>query len=314
MKAITFDRYGGPENLAVADLPSPVPDVGEVVVKVHSAGINPLDTYIRKGSLKAIIRLKMPAIVGSDFSGVIEEVGAGVEKFRPGDAVFGATQIEKGEGAYAEFAKASEDEITHKPDGLSFEEAAALPVAGLTAYQGLAAHGKVSSGSNVLILGGSGGVGSFAIQIGKILGAHVTAVCSSKHRDYVMDLGADTFLDYETENPYLSEKPYDTVFDCVGKYEFAKMKPVMAPNSVYVTTDPSPLNLMLQFVTSIDEKKHKIMMVDRNQQNLADLAKLYEGGKLRVPIDRVFTPEESVEAHRMMEEGHVAGKLVIRMS
>ncbi|MDY6897559.1 MAG: NAD(P)-dependent alcohol dehydrogenase, partial [Cyanobacteriota bacterium] len=258
MKAMVIYEYGGADVLRYEEVEAPKIKPDELLVKVHAAGVNPIDWKIRKGMLKVISGNKFPMIIGFDLAGEVLEVGSQVESFRVGDEIYGSLSVPG--GAYAELAAVSQKVAAVKPANVSFEEAAALPVAALTALQSLRDKANIQPSQTVLVNGASGGVGIFAVQIAKALGAEVTGVCSSKNLDFVKSLGADFTIDYTQQDFTQNQVQYDIILDAVAKQTFDNCKKVMKPNGVYVTTLPSFQNMISIGLTSLfGSKKAKFI-------------------------------------------------------
>ena len=322
MQAIAYRCYGSPDVLALETVPKPVPGETEILVRVRAAGVNPLDWHYMRGSpyvmrLASGIGRPGDSRLGVDFAGVVESTGAKVTRFRPGDAVFGG-----GWGSFAEYLLVDEDQaVVAKPDNISFAEAAAVPVAGITALQALRDKGGVEAGDKVLINGASGGVGPFAVQIARHLGAEVTGVCSARNADMVRELGADRVLDYR-EVSYLDlDDRYDVIVDNVGNYGLLENRRVMQPDGTMVLVGgPSgdwigPLIRPLSAVVInpfVDEEFAPFI----SRFNVADiqlLADLLASGAIRPVIDRRYTLDELPDAIRYSEEGHARAKIIVEM-
>jgi NADPH:quinone reductase-like Zn-dependent oxidoreductase len=246
-------------------------------------------------------------ILGYDFAGQVESVGKDVSEFQPDDEVFGTS---KGAGGFADYLCTTEDLILNKPSNVSFEDAASVPAVGVTALQGLQKHGKIQSGQNVLINGASGGIGTNAVQIAKLLGANVTGVCSTSNLDMVRSLGADEAIDYTKEDFTQSEQVYDLIFDVVAKNSFSECKSILKPDGRYVTTAFS-LGLALKAKMVIGGKKMIPFVANPSRSDLIFLKDLLEDGNLKPVIDRRYKLEQVPDAIRYLEEGHVKGKLII---
>ena len=317
MKAIAIDGYGGVDQLRLRELPEPRPQSDEVLMRVRAAGVNPVDWKIRQGQLRFILRPEFPYVPGGDIAGEVVEAGAGAAPFKRGDFVVASMDFRKG-GGYAELAVAKKSAIALKPASLSFAEAASLPVAACTALQALRDLSKVSSGANVLILGGAGGVGHFAVQIAKALGAKISATCGPANIAFVRSLGADRVIDYSEENFTAQPDRYDAIFDAVGKSSFAVCRPLLAPGGTYVTTLPGPNVLFWSGVQSIagifgTTKRAKGILVRPNGKDLAFLCQLADEGKLRPAVSLTLPLERAAEAHQASEEGHIRGKIVLEV-
>lgn len=317
MKAIVIDGYGGVERLQLRDLPEPVPGEGEVLVRARAAGVNPLDWKIRQGRLRHLISVRFPFIPGSDIAGEVVATGAGAVAFKPGDAVLGFLEMRRG-GGYAELAVAKESALALKPQALSFAEAGAMPIAAGTALQALRGPGGVSGGKHVLILGGAGGVGHFAVQIAKALGAaRVTATCGSANVEFLRTLGADTVIDYGREDfTTRADERYDLIFDTVAKSSFMSCRHLLTPDGVYVTTLPA-LDLFLwdavQRILRIfgPAQQARLIVVRPRGADLAFLGELAEQGKLKPVVSAAYPLARAAEAQEASAGGHVRGKIVL---
>jgi len=329
MKAARIHRYGGPEVLVVEDVPVPEPAPGEVLVAVHASSVNPVDTKIRRGYQRAVVRRRLPTVLGMDLSGVVEAVGPGVEGFAPGDEVF-ASPNHRGDGTYAEYARVKVAELAPKPANLTHEEAASLPLVALTAWQCL--DGRAQPGDRVLIQAGSGGVGTAAIQLAKHLGATVTTTCSGRNADLVRELGADSVVDYTQERFWEVLEPQDLALDALGGAERRRLRQVLRRGGRLVSVNSdlpalarrvgpylgvvaAALKLAAAILWSRLSRNVRLTPVVRSPdgQALAHLARLTESGALRPIIDRVYPLEEIAEAHRYSESGRARGKIVIRI-
>jgi NADPH:quinone reductase-like Zn-dependent oxidoreductase len=321
MKAIVQDKYGSPDVLELRDIDKPQIADEEVLVRVHAAGVGRDVWHVMTGLPYPIrlagygLRAPKNPVIGSDVAGVVEAVGKNVSRFRPGDEVFGI-----GKGSYAEYARALEDKLAPKPANLTFEQAAVLAISALTALQGLRDHGRVEPGQEVLIIGASGGVGTFAVQIAKAFGAHVTGVCSTTKVDMVSSIGADHVIDYTREDFAEGEQRYDLILDIGGNSSLSRLRRALTPQGTLVITggegggrwlggtDRQIRALLLsRFVgqklgTFINKENHEDMLV---------LKELIESGKVTPVIDRTYPLAEVPEAIRYLEEGHAQGKVVI---
>lgn len=315
MKAAVFNTQGPAEVLTYAEVEKPEAKYGEVLVKVHATSINPLDWKIRKGGFKIITFGRTPFILGADLSGTVEAVGKGVTRFKPGDEVFGLVNVYSGKGGYAQYATTDADSLSLKPASVSFVEAAALPVVALTALQAFRDKADLQPGQHVLINGASGGVGTMAVQLAKLMGAEVTGVCSTKNLDLVKSLGADHVIDYTKTDFTKGNVLYDVVFDVVPNSSFSESSRIMKSKSTYITTMPRPRSLLMTALTSISPgKKVKVSMLGPNShQNLDYISQLVSQGKLKVVIDKVYPLSEAAQAHTYAEKGHVSGKVVLQV-
>lgn len=320
MKAVVIDRYGGSETLKLRDLPDPgPPGPGQVLLKVRATSVNPLDWKIRNGSMRLLMPAKFPLVLGHDVAGEVVEIGPEVTRFQPGDEVFGGIDVKRHGGAYAELALIPEAALAPKPPALSFEEAAALPMSALTSLQALRDKGELVAGEDVLINGASGGVGHFAIQIARALGARVTAVTSAKNFEFVRGLGAHEVIDYEEEDFTGRDQTWDVIFDAVANRTYTDCEPVLARDGgIYITTLGGPKLMIWIGLTTLgglfgQRKRARFVMVKYKAEDLAFLARLVEQRRLRPEIQEVFELEKIREAHELSEGGHVRGKVVVRV-
>jgi NADPH:quinone reductase-like Zn-dependent oxidoreductase len=316
MKAIVYTKYGPPEVLQLKEVEKPSPEDNEVLVNVHAASVNAMDW--RPFTMPILARLIRGGLfepkntsLGADVAGRVEAVGATVKQFQPGDAVFGVSNA-----AFAEYACAAENELALKPANLSFEAAAAIPVAALTALQGLRDKGKFQPGQKVLINGAGGGVGTFAVQIAKSYGAEVTAVCSTRNLDMVRSIGADHVIDYTQEDVTKNGQRYDLILAANGYHSILDYRRALSPNGIYVVTGGSMAQifqgmLLGPLLSWTGSKKMGSMMTHSNQKDLVFLKELLEAGKVVPVIDRYYPLSEVVEAIRYLVEGHARGKVVI---
>ena len=314
MKAVVIARYGGPEVLEMKELDKPKLAAGQLLVKVKATAVNPIDWKIRSGSMKLFVRKELPFILGCDIAGEVAEVSAG-SKFAVGDAVLAAMPGDT--GAYAEYVAIAEDFVAKKPKNMSFEEAASMPAAAATALQALRDMGTVRAGQRVIVNGASGGVGLFAVQIGKALGAHVTGVCSGDNVALVRGLGADQVLDYKTDNIFQAAgEPFDMVFDLISNHDFGKWQKIMKPRSVYVAANPKNWGAAFgrqTFLNPFTSKKAFVIILKHTSESMRYLAELAEQGKLKAVVDRVFPLSEVAAAHKYSETGRAKGKIVLTM-
>lgn len=308
MKAITYDRYGGPEVLQLREVPEPPPAPGLARVRVHAAALNPKDLLLRKGKLRWLIRGGLPRIPGFDLAGeLIDEAGG----LPPGTKVFGMVQDHRG-GTCAELVRLPASELARMPAGLSFEEAAALPLASLTALQALRDELGVRPGQRVLLNGASGGVGTPAIQIAKALGAEVVAVCSERNGAFVRDLGADRALDYRTED-VTAERGLDHVFDIYGNLPWPIAKEMLRPGGRYCTTVPSPGAIARGALRRLGLHRAALVVVKSKRADLDQLRAWVEGGALRPVVDTTVDLPDSAAGHERLATRHVRGKVVVRV-
>jgi NADPH:quinone reductase-like Zn-dependent oxidoreductase len=258
MKAIIISRYGSPEVLQYEDVETPQIRPEQLLIKVHASSVNPIDWKTRKGMLSILTGNRFPLILGFDVAGEVLEVGSQVTRFKVGDAIYGSTNFPG--GAYAEFTVVSENLAAHKPINMTYEQAATVPLAALTALQALRDLGNVKSGQKVLINGASGGVGIFAVQIAKVLGAEVTGVSSSKNLDFVKSLNADLVIDYTLQDFTEGNVQYDIIFDVVAKRVFSDCRKVLKPNGVFISTLPNP-DVILQIALTAFLPGQKVKFV-----------------------------------------------------
>ncbi|MEC4887258.1 MAG: NAD(P)-dependent alcohol dehydrogenase [Scytonema sp. PMC 1070.18] len=313
MKAVVIRRYGSPEVLQYEEVEQPKIKPNEILVKVRASCVNPADWKIRQGMLQIVTGYNFPIILGFDLSGDVVEVGSQIKNFKPGDAIYANVGI-KG-GAYAEYAAVPEKNAALKPTNMTYEEAASLPVAALTALQSLRNLAHIKAGQTVLINGASGGVGTFAVQIAKALSTQVTGVCSTKNIDFVKSLGADRVIDYTKQDFTKESVQYDIILDAVGKESFSNCKKVLKPNGIYMTTLPSPESIVQSLLTAVlPGQKAKIILESPNTQDLAYLKEMVEAGKIRVVIDRTYPLKELAEAHAYSQTERAVGKIAIAVS
>ncbi|MDO3625137.1 NAD(P)-dependent alcohol dehydrogenase [Mucilaginibacter sp. BT774] len=320
MKAVTYSKYGPPGVLQINDVEIPVPNDNEVLIKVCAASVNPLDWHFMRGTpypVRLMTGLRKPKVerLGADVAGYIEVVGKNVTQFKAGDSVFGSCR-----GAFAEYACASESTLVIKPENVSFEQAASVPIGTLTALQGLRNKGRIQQGKHVLINGAAGGVGTFAVQIAKSFGADVTGVCSTRNMDMVRSIGAEHVFDYTRENFTQSAQCYDLIFDTVGNHSLSEYKRVLNQGGIYVGAGgPSdvwmigPIIHAIQalMLSSIGSKKFVGFLAKINKDDLILIKELMQSGKIAPVIDRSYKLTEIHEAIRYLEGGHARGKVVI---
>jgi NADPH:quinone reductase-like Zn-dependent oxidoreductase len=312
LKAAVFGRYGGNEVVEIRDIPAPVPEPGEVQVKVHAASVNPVDWKVRSGQARILTGSTFPKVLGYECAGEVAQTGPGAAPFRKGDRVVlytGAKRL----GAFAEYACASAGTVYPVPAGIPFEHAACLPIAGLTALQSLRDHGRLSAGMKVLINGASGGVGHFAIQVAKIFGAEVTGVCSSRNIEFVKGLGADRVIDRGKEDFTLGSIPYDLVFDAVSMSSFWDCRKVLAPAGVYVSTLPNATVLAQILTAFLPGRKARQMWVKPNAADIAWMTERITEGKVRVVIDAAYPLDRVTDALAASEGGRTRGKIVLML-
>lgn len=315
MKAAVIDRYGPPEVLHYTDVAQPPIKPDQLLVKVHASSINPIDWKIRKGMLKILTGTKFPLILGFDLAGEVVAVGDRVTRFQVGDQVYARLDQMVG-GAYAEYVAVAEKVAAHKPTTISYLEAAAVPLAAMTALQGLRDEGQLKAGQRVLINGASGGVGTYAVQLAKILGAgDVVGVCSAQNLDLVRQLGGDRAIDYHQHDFIQDNVRYDLIFDVVGNRSFNECKRVLQPQGIYVTTQPYPGNYARSLASRlIPGPKYNVVMQQSKAEDLTFLKVQIESGNLRSVVDRTFPLTDIAAAHAYAEQGHSVGKVAIAIS
>jgi NADPH:quinone reductase-like Zn-dependent oxidoreductase len=322
MKAIVYTRYGAPDVLELKEVAKPAPREHEVLVKVHAASVNAFDWHMLRGEpfvarpAGGLFRPKH-AILGEDIAGTVEAAGKDVKQFKPGDEVFGDI-ARCGSGGFAEFVCAPEDLLAPKPGNMTFEEAAAVPMAAVTALQGLRDRGKIGKGKHVLVNGAAGGVGTFAVQLAKHFGAEVIAVCSARNLEQACALGADKVIDYAKEDVTRGKERYDLILAANGYHPLADYKRALAPGGAYVMTGGSNRQifeslLLGPWLSLGSGKKLSGMAARASRDDLLYLKGLIEAGKLRSVIDRRYPLEEVADAIRYLETGHARGKVVINV-
>jgi len=323
MKAVIQESYGGADTLELREVPVPSPRPGEVLVRVRAAGIDRGTWHLMAG-LPLVMRLgfglrgpRQPT-PGRDLAGIVEAVGEGVTRFAKGDAVYGT-----GHGSLAEFARAREDRLAAKPVSLSFEQAAAVPVSALTALQALRNAGRVAPGQSVLVIGASGGVGTYAVQLAKAFGAEVTGVCSTTKVDLVRSLGADHVIDYTRSDLDDGARQYDLVLDIAGNRPVARLRRLLTPTGTLVIVGgeggdrwTGGMQRQLGAVALSPLVRHRLaMMLSReNSADLVTLADLADQGAFRPAIDRTFTLDSAAKAMHHLEAGHARGKVVVQVA
>lgn len=320
MKAMIYTQYGSPDVIQFKEVEKPTPKDNEVLIKVHAASVNAGDLHYLRGMpwlfrLAAGLLKPKNIFLGADVAGRVEAVGKNVTQFQLGDEVFGDLSA-CGRGSLAEYVCASETAVVLKPADLSFEEAAAIPVAAVTALHGLQSRVQIQPGQKVLINGASGGVGTFAVQIAKVFGAEVTAVCSTRNLDRMRSIGADHVIDYTQEDFTRNGEIYDVIIDTVfGQASFDRCKQALQPKGLYVPVAGGPKEMMQMLWTSLRGGKKVIAgPVSESKDDLVFLSELAEAGKLSVVIDRCYPLEQIAEAHRYVETGRKRGSVVITVA
>lgn len=332
MKALTFKRYGKSPEIGFSDLPRPTLKADELLVEVHAAGLNPIDNMVMTGMFKPILSFQFPATLGSDLAGVVVAVGSQVTRFKPGDAVF-ASLFDLGRGSLAEFAVVPEHAAALKPANLDFVQAASIPMVGLTSWQALNERARLQAGQKVFIPAGSGGIGTFAIQLAKHLGARVGTTVSTGNIELVRSLGADEVVDYKKQAFEEVLNGYDAVLGTVRGDALKKAMAILKPGAKIVSligpldaafARARGLNLVLRGVFGLMSRKirrlanrqgasYSFLFVRPDGHQLAQLGQLLEAQRIRPVIDKVFTFEQAKEALDYLAQGHAKGKVVVSM-
>jgi NADPH:quinone reductase-like Zn-dependent oxidoreductase len=322
MKAAVYTRYGPPDVVQITDVEKPVSKDDEVLIKVRAASVNPLDWHFMRGEpyfVRILAGLRKPKItrLGVDLAGQVEAVGRNVTQFKPGDEVFGTCR-----GAFAEYLCTSESALVMKPDNVTFEQAASVPIAAFTALQGLRDKGQIQPAQKVLINGAAGGVGTFAVQIAKSFGADVTGVCSTRNVDMVRSIGADRVIDYTQEDFTKSGQRYDVIFDCIGNHSLLACRRVLTPKGIYIAVGGPSGRWMIGPLASAITAPVLSRFVSQNfvtfiaklsKKDLTIMHELMKTGKVTPVIDRSYSLSEVPEAIRYLEGGHARGKVVITL-
>jgi NADPH:quinone reductase-like Zn-dependent oxidoreductase len=324
MKAIIYSNYGSPEVLKCEEIEKPTAGDDEILIRVRAASVNPYDWHFMRGMpypLRILAGLRKPKVtrLGVDVAGQVEAVGRNVTQFKPADEVFGLCC-----GAFAEYACASESKLGRKQESVTFEQAASVPIAGLTALQGLRDKGKIQPGQKVLINGAAGGVGTFAVQIAKSFAANVTGVCSTRNVALVRSIGADRVIDYTREDFTKKAERYDLILDCVANHSLAALRRVLSPKGNYIMVGAADgggrsmtgllTRLMKGLVLSLfGSRKLGMVGAKPNKEDLAILQNLVQTGKVTPVIDRRYALHEVPDVIRYLEEGHARGKVIITL-
>lgn len=331
MKAMIIDRYGK-VPMRMAEVPTPEINEYEVLAEIHAASINPIDFKIRDGKVKMLLKYEMPLILGNDFSGVITKIGSKVTRFKVGDEIYARPRKNK-IGTFAEYIAIHEDDIALKPKNLSFEEAASIPLVGLTSYQALHDIMQLQKGQKILIHAGSGGVGTFAIQLAKIMGATVTTTASEAGANLVTSLGADEIINYKTEKFEDILKNYDAVFDTIGGATLEKSFNIIKSGGNIVSVSGMPnarfgkefgsgffktllFSLASKKLTALEKKhnaQYSFLFMKPSGDQLRTIANYIEAGKIKPVIDRVFPFEDAQKAMEYSESGKAKGKIIVKI-
>jgi NADPH:quinone reductase-like Zn-dependent oxidoreductase len=311
MKAVVYNKKVLPDKLIYSDVEKPVPGDNEVLIKIIVASVNAAD--YRSMKMGFIPKKK---IFGADIAGTVESIGKNISQFKPGDAVLG-DMADYGFGGFAEYALAPEKLLVHKPATISFEDAAALPIAAVTALQALRDKGNIQKGHKVLIIGSGGGVGTFAVQLAKYFGAIVTAVCSTNKVEQTSSLGADYVIDYTKENFIITGKTYDIILAVNGNYPLLACKRILNPNGIYVMVGGALpqifKTILFGWAMSFGSKKIRFLAAKASQKDLKFIVTLANDGKIKPVIERHFSLDKTAEAVRYLSEGHARGKIVIKV-
>ena len=317
MKAIRINEFGGPEVMKLEDIKRPAPAPDEILVKLYASGVNPADWVIRNGGndfLRPI--LKLPLTLGWDAAGVVEETGSDVTDFQKGDKVYGVPNF-PGDGSYAEYCVAKASQFALKPKSISFNEAAGVPLAGLTAWSGVFDNGKLQADQRILIQGASGGVGSFAVQLAKAKGAYVIGIASTPNLEYLKQLGADEVIDYKNQRFEDLLHDIDVVFDAAPHRENSerlRSLSVIREGGILVSVNVDlPFNDEVTQALAKKNVKGELTYVQSRQDWLQEIAQLIDEGKVKVVISKIYPLEQVAEAHRESETWHVRGKLILEI-
>ncbi|MFL5607055.1 MAG: NADP-dependent oxidoreductase [Gemmatimonadaceae bacterium] len=332
MKAFILDRYGGADRVRAGDVPEPELREDDVLVQIHAAGVNLLDSKIRNGEFKTFLRYSLPLVLGHDVAGVVVRVGSRVRRFKPGDEVY-ARPADGRIGAFAEFISIDEDDVAIKPKALTMEEAASIPLVGLTAWQALIERANLKRGQKVLIHAGSGGVGTFAIQLAKHLGATVATTTSTANVDLVRSLGADVVIDYRKEDFAGVLRDYDVVLNSLDKVTLEKSLRVLKPGGQLISISGPPdaafarslgaswilrlimgaLSYGIRAKARRRQAHYSFLFMRANGAQLTEIASLIDGGIIRPVVDRVFPFASTKEAMAYVEGGRAKGKVVVSL-
>jgi len=332
MKAFTVDRYGNADRVRVSEVPDPQMREDDVLIEIHAAGVNPLDSKIRAGQFKLILPYRLPLILGNELAGVVVSVGSRVRRFRPGDEVYARPDTQR-IGTFAEMIAVSEDDLAIKPKNLTMEEAASIPLVGLTAWQALIETAKLKQGQKVLIQAGSGGVGTFAIQLAKHVGAIVAATTSTANVDFVKRLGADVVIDYKNDRFEEVLRDCDVVLNSLDRETLEKSLLVLKPGGklISISGPPDPefarqlgsgrmLSLVMRLLSFRIRKQagrrkvdYSFLFMRASGEQLRQIGALVEAGALRPVVDRVFPFESTKEAMAYVDTGRARGKVVVKV-
>jgi NADPH:quinone reductase-like Zn-dependent oxidoreductase len=313
MRAVRFHSYGDPSVLQIEELPVPEPGPDQVRIRVVSSSINPADAGGRSGIVRLVHARTLPHTPGYDVAGVVDACGPGVAAFLPGERVYAMVGLDA--GGQAEYVCVQTDKLAPAPSRISLAEAGAVPLAGLTALQALRAKANLQRGQRLLVNGASGGVGSFAVQIGKAMGCHVTAVCRGNKAADMRELGADEVIDYKQEDFTQRAQTWDVVFDAAGNRDLRQVQAVLPPHGFMVATRPAPADLALNALHLAGHRPgYAFLITQARGQDLALLTRLIDQGAIRPLVDHIFSMDEIQEAHRYFEQGDLRGKIVVQIA
>jgi NADPH:quinone reductase-like Zn-dependent oxidoreductase len=313
MKAMLINKYGEPDVFRFGEIEKPKIKDNEILVKVAGSSVNPVDCGIRRGLLKSYIRLKLPAVLGVDASGGVVEAGKNVKKFKVGDNVYAFLGI-KNNGGYGEYVSVPESYAALTPKNINLAEAGVIPGVGLTAYEAFYVQTELKAGEKVLINGAAGGVGTYAVQFAKNLGAEVTGVCSTSKVDFIKQLGADKVINYNKEDLYSVKGRYDVVLNCVRGAKMGMLKKLLNPRGRLIEITGNPLLTPFIKITNVfSSKKIFSFFVKTDGENLKGLTELIEAGKAKPVIEKTYSWIKLPEAHMQVETGRVTGKICIRI-
>lgn len=305
MKAVAINKYGNNDVVEIKNLLQPKPGPSDVLIRVRAASVNPVDWKIRDGMMRAMLGESFPLVLGRECSGEVVETGSSVKRFKKGDHVIAVTDIHR-LGSFAEYAVAPEHTVYLKPTNISFEEASSIPIAGLTALRALRDAGRINEGKKVLVIGAAGGVGHFGVQIAKVFGAKITAVCRGTNADFVKSLGADEVIDYTKEDFTRRNELYDIIFDAVAKRTFEECKSVLAPKGIYVSTYP------ISGEAEAGDRKAKSVPGGPTASDMDWMKSQIEAGKIRVAIDKIYPLDNAKDALAYSEAEQARGKIVLK--
>lgn len=309
MKASIIREYGSYDVIRYEDIPRPIIKSNQILVKVHSASVNPVDWKVRNGKFKIVMGNKFPKILGFECSGEIIEVGANITKFKIGDRVIGASFS----GTYAEFVAIDEKKAIKLPDYLTYDEASTIPIACMTAYFSLYKLGNLKKGEKVLINGASGGVGLYAIQFAHIIGADVTAICSQKNFELVSSFGKARMIDYHFTDFTMEKEKYNVIFDVVNSLDFVKCRDNLTEYGTFIGTDISKKLLKNIIFSFLSKQKAKMINNNPKSKDVEEILPYFKQGKLKAVIDKTFSLSDVKEAHKYSESGRARGKIIIKV-